>query len=98
MSAIKPGATPDEAEAERKAVVAAIEKESFDQTGLTSEVVELFGGARYDLYQYKKYPDVRLVFAPDWHTASFAAIPIISNFPATTSIFASSAFTSMGSR
>ena len=81
MAAIKPGATPDEAEAEHKAIEAAIEKESFDQTGLTSEVITLFGGARYDLYQYKKYPDVRLVFAPDWHTASFGGDPDNFEFP-----------------
>jgi hypothetical protein len=71
VGAINPRATPEEAEAAHKAVVAAIEKESFDQTGLYSEVVTLFGGARYDLYQYKKYPDARLVFAPDWQAASF---------------------------
>lgn len=81
QAAIKPGATPDEADAEQKAVEAAIEKESFSETGLTSEVVTLFGGARYDLYQYKKYPDVRLVFAPDWHTASFGGDPDNFEFP-----------------
>jgi hypothetical protein len=81
MAAVKSGATPEEAEAERNAVEAAIEKDSFNQTGLTSEVVPLFGGARYDLYQYKKYPDVRLVFAPDWHTASFGGDPDNFEFP-----------------
>jgi len=64
-AAVKPGATPAEAEATHKAITAAIEKESFDRTGFTSEVVTLFGGARYDLYQYKKYPDVRVVFSPE---------------------------------
>jgi hypothetical protein len=81
MAAVKPGATADKAEAEQKAVEAAIEKESYDQTGLTSEVVTLFGGARYDLYQYKKYPDVRLVFSPDWQTASFGGDPDNFEFP-----------------
>jgi len=68
---VKPGATPEEAEAAHKTIEAAIEKESFDQTGFVSEVVTLFGGARYDLYQYKRYSDIRLVFSPDWQTASF---------------------------
>src|ERR1700683_4594407 len=81
MAAVKQGASPEEAEAEQKAVEAAIEKESFDQTGLTSEVVTLFGGGRYDLYQYKKYPDVRLVFSPDWQTASFGGDPDNFEFP-----------------
>ena len=81
MAAVKPGATPAEAEAEHQAVEAAIEKESFDQTDLVSEVITLFGGARYDLYQYKKYPDVRLVFAPDRQTASFGGDPDNFEFP-----------------
>jgi hypothetical protein len=80
-SAIKPGSTPEEAEAAHKAIVAAIEKESFDETGLLSEVITLFGGARYDLYQYKKYPDVRLVFSPDRQTASFGGDPDNFEFP-----------------
>ena len=80
-AAVKPGATPEEAEATQKAVEAAIEKESFDRTGLLSEVVTLFGGARYDLYQYKKYPDVRLVFSPDWQTASFGGDSDNFEFP-----------------
>jgi hypothetical protein len=80
-AAAKPGATPEEAEAARKGVEAAIEKESFDQTGFYSEVITLFGGARYDLYQYKKYPDVRLVFSPDRQTASFGGDPDNFEFP-----------------
>ena len=80
-SAIKVGVSPDEAEAEQRAIEAGIEKESFDHTGLTSEVVTLFGGARYDLYRYKKYPDVRLVFAPDWNMAFFGGDPDNFEFP-----------------
>jgi Peptidase S46 len=80
-AAVKAGVTPEEAEAAHKAVEAAIEKESFDRTGFYSEVVTLFGGARYDLYQYKKYPDVRLVFSPDWNMASFGGDPDNFEFP-----------------
>ena len=81
MAAVTPGATSAQAEAARLAVIAAIEKESFDETGLVSEVIPLFGGARYDLYQYKKYPDVRLVFAPDGQTAAFGGDPDNFEFP-----------------
>jgi hypothetical protein len=80
-AAVKPGATPAEADAEQKAVEASIEKESFDRTGFYSEVITLFGGARYDLYQYKKYPDVRLVFSPDWQTAFFGGDTDNFEFP-----------------
>ena len=80
-AADKPGARPDEAEAAHKAITAAIEKESFDRTGLTSEVITLFGGARYDLYQYKKYPDVRLVFSPEFQAAFFGGDTDNFEFP-----------------
>jgi hypothetical protein len=80
-AAVKPDATPAEADAEHKAAEASIEKESFDRTGFYGEVITLFGGARYDLYQYKKYPDVRLVFSPDWQTAFFGGDTDNFEFP-----------------
>lgn len=64
-------ATADEAAKQRRAIIAKIEKESLDQTGLRSDVVTLFGGAKYHLYRYKKYTDVRLVWAPETKAAFF---------------------------
>ena len=32
-------------------------------------VVKLFAGGRYDLYQYKVYSDIRLVWAPETELA-----------------------------
>lgn len=55
----------------RRAVMAEIEKDSLDSTGLRSDVVTLYGGARYHLYRYKKYTDVRLVWAPESEIAYF---------------------------
>ena len=52
-------------------MIATIEKESLDKTGLRSDVVTLFGGAKYHLYRYKKYTDVRLVWAPETAAAFF---------------------------
>ena len=48
-----------------------IEKESLDKTGLRSDVVTLYQGGQYHLYRYKKYTDVRLVFAPEQAIAFF---------------------------
>src|SRR6202045_665272 len=62
--AVKPGVTPDQASAARDAAIAAIEKESKDKTGFRSDVIPLYEGAVYHLYRYKRYDDVRLVFAP----------------------------------
>src|SRR5204862_4880611 len=64
-AAVKPEMKPAEAFAARRAVMAAIEKESTDKTGLRSDVVTLYQGGKYHLYRYKKYTDVRLVMAPD---------------------------------
>ena len=55
----------------RRAVMADIEKESQTQTGLRSDVVTLYGGGRYHLYRYKKFTDVRLVWAPEAAIAFF---------------------------
>jgi len=55
----------------RRAVMSEIEKESLDQTGLRSDVVTLHGGAKYHLYRYKKYTDVRLAWAPEVQAAFF---------------------------
>lgn len=61
----------EEAAKQRRGVIATIEKESLDKTGLRSDVITLFGGAKYHLYRYKKYTDVRLVWAPETAAAFF---------------------------
>jgi hypothetical protein len=55
----------------RKAEIAKIEKESLDETGLRSNVINLYHGGEYWLYRYKKYTDVRLVFAPERQAAYY---------------------------
>lgn len=70
-SAVDEGMTSAEAGDARRSKIAEIEKTSKERTGLTSQVVKLYGGARYHLYLYKSYTDVRLVFAPDSRTAAF---------------------------
>ena len=56
---------------QRNATIARIEKECSTRIGDTCAVVKLFSGGRYDLYQYKTYRDVRLVFAPEDALAFF---------------------------
>jgi len=65
----------------RKAEVAKIEKESTEKTGLRSDVVTLYGGGEYWLYRYKKYTDVRLVFAPEQGIAFFGGDPDNFTYP-----------------
>ncbi len=73
----------DEAKAlkARDAEIAAIEKESKDKTGLRSDVVSLYQGGEYWLYQYKAYTDVRLVFAPEQQAAFFGGDPDNFTYP-----------------
>lgn len=71
QDAVKPGANDAEAAAARGSTIATIEKESFDKTGLRSDVVTLYSGGEYWLYRYKKYTDIRLVFAPEEQIAYF---------------------------
>ena len=79
--AVKANSTDAEAFAARRAEVAAIEGESLKATGLRSDVVTLYQGGQYNLYRYKKYTDVRLVFVPEFQAAFFGGDPDNFNFP-----------------
>lgn len=79
--AVKDGATDAEAFAAKRAEIAAIEAESTKATGLRSDVVTLYQGGQYNLYRYKKYTDVRLVFVPEFQAAFFGGDPDNFNFP-----------------
>src|SRR5499433_398290 len=80
-SAVKPGMSSDQASSARNAAIAAIEKESKDKTGLRSDVVTLYQGGAYHLYRYKRYDDVRLVFAPEQQMAFFGGDPDNFEYP-----------------
>jgi len=79
--AVKANSTDAEAFAARRAESAAIETESTKATGLRSDVVPLYQGGQYNLYRYKKYTDVRLVFVPEFQAAFFGGDPDNFNFP-----------------
>jgi hypothetical protein len=81
QGAVKPGMNEKAAFQARKAEMAKIEKESLDSTGLRSDVVTLYSGGEYWLYRYKKYTDVRLVFAPEERIAFFGGDPDNFTYP-----------------
>ena len=80
-AAVPAGTAPAEAERARRAIMNTIEQESTEKTGLRSDVITLFNGALYHLYRYKKYTDVRLVFAPEESVAFFGGDPDNFEYP-----------------
>ncbi len=81
QDAVKKGMDEKEALKARKAGIAKIEKESLDSTGLRSDVVSLYQGSEYWLYRYKKYTDIRIVFAPERQIAFFGGDPDNFTYP-----------------
>jgi len=80
-AAVKPGMDEKKALEARNAAIAQIEKESQDATGLRSDVIALYNGGEYWLYRYKKYTDVRLVFAPEQQIAFYGGDPDNFTYP-----------------
>jgi hypothetical protein len=80
-ASVTPGMTTAAAQAARRGVMSAIEQESVQKSGLRSDVVTLFQGGEYHLYRYKKYTDVRLVFAPEVGIAFFGGDPDNFEYP-----------------
>jgi len=80
-AAVTPGMSGAEANQARRAAMNNVEKESLDATGLRSDVVTLYHGGLYHLYRFKKYTDVRLVFAPEKAIAFFGGDPDNFEFP-----------------
>jgi len=81
MAAAKPDAPMADANTARRKMMATIEQESKTATKLKSEVVTLYQGARYHLYRYRSYTDVRLVMAPEKGIAFFGGDPDNFEYP-----------------
>jgi Peptidase S46 len=81
LGAVKPAMADKEAGEARKAATATIENECNARTGLRCDVVKLYQGGEYHLYHYKKYTEVRLVFAPEQGIAFFGGDPDNFTFP-----------------
>jgi len=71
QAAVKPGSSPTDAAAARRAAMAEIEQAATAETGLECTVVTLYQGGQYHLYSSKKFTDVRLVFCPEFQAAFF---------------------------
>lgn len=80
-AAVPADAAPAEAFKARRKVMSRIEKESLEKTGLRSNVIMLYQGGAYHLYRFKRYTDVRLVFAPEQQVAFYGGDPDNFEFP-----------------
>lgn len=65
----------------QREVTAKLEKDCAKSDELRCEVISLYHGGIYDLYQYRRYQDVRLVFAPEFAIAFFGGDPDNFEFP-----------------
>jgi hypothetical protein len=64
-----------------RAEMSKVEAECATGPSVRCDVVTLFDGGKYDLYQYERYQDVRLVFAPEFSMAAFGGDADNFNFP-----------------
>jgi Peptidase S46 len=81
-AAVPAGIAPADAFKARQAKIGELEKGVADEAkGIRADVVTLFAGGAYHLYTFKKYTDIRLVFAPEKQIAFFGGDPDNFEFP-----------------
>ena len=79
-AAVKPGMSAADAGKAQREEMSNLEKQC--STGdIRCDVVTLYSGAMYNLYKYKKYDDIRLVFAPEFDIAFFGGDPDNFEYP-----------------
>ena len=78
---VKSGMSAAEIGAAQRAAMSQVEKDCTTSTGLRCDVVIFYSGQVYNLYKYKKYTDVRLVFAPEFDIAFFGGDPDNFTYP-----------------
>jgi hypothetical protein len=78
---VKSGMSAAESGQAQRAAMSEVEKECSSSSGLRCDVVIFYSGQVYNLYKYKKYTDVRLVFAPEFDIAFFGGDPDNFTYP-----------------
>jgi len=78
---VKAGMSAADAGQAQRAAMSQIEQDCATSTGQRCDVATFYSGQVYNLYKYKKYTDVRLVFAPEFDIAFFGGDPDNFTFP-----------------
>jgi hypothetical protein len=65
----------------RKKTLTQLEQSCEKDTGNKCQSVSLYNGGQYFIYRYKRYTDIRLVFAPEAGIAAFGGDPDNFQFP-----------------
>ncbi|MCX6152098.1 MAG: S46 family peptidase [Ignavibacteriales bacterium] len=71
QNAIAAGKTDEEKISNKSKIIEEITSKFKKESGLEASVVTLYNGGKYSLYAYKRYKDVRLVFAPETQLGFF---------------------------
>lgn len=80
-STAKQGMSDAQAGQAQRAAMASIEKQCVTAPAIRCDVVTVYSGAKFNLYQYRRYTDVRLVFAPEFKIAFFGGDADNFEFP-----------------
>jgi hypothetical protein len=81
QGAAKPGATASQVAEAQEVVTAQIKDECEKPGQLACEVVSLYHGGQYQLYKYKRFSPVKLVFAPELQAGFFGGDPDNFTYP-----------------
>src|SRR3954469_11188227 len=81
-AAARPGMSTADLGKAQRAAMSAIESDCADpKQNIRCDVVTLYSGGMFHLYKYKKFTDVRIVFAPEFAAAFFGGDPDNFEYP-----------------